>query len=562
MKLFDFTADKNKLSSQITESVSVNKEESINESLQALATHVNEGTALCDSPFRHGSKAYIETFQLAKKLREAGSLPELDWESEEMLATDIGEQVTLKGGEKVWLDIPYLIEDEDEAERGMIGEPDDYYDAEERTEAFNDLQDALQGNYMDDYIKDGDCPACGGSGYMDGEETFTNDDGEEEESSECDGFGNYGCDEGEMTYGNGQPSWVEITKHDEGNAQRKKSRDEYPGDEEVIKQVASYMKRMDDPRMAYQQMQADFPHMGRGQRSEILGKASKMAFGEGVMDMDWKSARELDDLPMIKSYNTPEENAVGKILGRALMKKDWSKYSPQELFSELESENPALADDIAKIAKIVYKVQLEEGIKDLVKGLKGPGYYSLDKDNPDHPADISDKLRKKLKQKGVKRGTKPMERPPEPKKGGFNPFKLFNDAISEGEERSIIRDAVVQQLVDTFGESPGLYADNKEDLEAKMYSDLEALHVEDVVDPRMEVGGQPIGDFASGRVLDVVSANEVIEDALQHINLNDMEDFDEGKSPHKKGTKKYKKHMAAMHAGESVPTKQNIKAKK
>jgi len=26
----------------------------------------------------------------------------------------------------------------------------------------------------------------------------------------------------------------------------------------------------------------------------------------------------------------------------------------------------------------------------------------------------------------------------------------------------------------------------------------------------------------------------------------------EGKSPHKKGTKKYKKHMAAIHAGESV----------
>jgi len=25
--------------------------------------------------------------------------------------------------------------------------------------------------------------------------------------------------------------------------------------------------------------------------------------------------------------------------------------------------------------------------------------------------------------------------------------------------------------------------------------------------------------------------------------------YDEGKSPHKKGTKKYKKHMAAMHAG-------------
>ena len=132
MKLFDFTADKDKLSSQITESISANEEESINESLQALAKHVKEGTALCDSPFRHGSKAYIETFQLAKKLRQAGSLPELDWESEEMLGTDIGESVKLKNGETVWLDIPYLIEDENE--KGMIGEPDDYYDAEERIE--------------------------------------------------------------------------------------------------------------------------------------------------------------------------------------------------------------------------------------------------------------------------------------------------------------------------------------------------------------------------------------------------------------------------------------------
>ena len=31
-----------------------------------------------------------------------------------------------------------------------------------------------------------------------------------------------------------------------------------------------------------------------------------------------------------------------------------------------------------------------------------------------------------------------------------------------------------------------------------------------------------------------------------------IRDIIEGKSPHKKGTKKYKKHMAAMHAGESV----------
>ena len=36
-----------------------------------------------------------------------------------------------------------------------------------------------------------------------------------------------------------------------------------------------------------------------------------------------------------------------------------------------------------------------------------------------------------------------------------------------------------------------------------------------------------------------------------HCNCNDPK-VAEGKSPHKKGTKKYKKHMAAMHAGESV----------
>lgn len=42
---------------------------------------------------------------------------------------------------------------------------------------------------------------------------------------------------------------------------------------------------------------------------------------------------------------------------------------------------------------------IQEGIGRVLKGLKGPGYYSLDKDNPDHPADVSDKLRKRLKKK-------------------------------------------------------------------------------------------------------------------------------------------------------------------
>ena len=561
MKLFDFTADKNKLSSQIKESITANEEENINESLQALAKHVKEGSSLCASPFRHGSKAYIETFQLAKKLREAGSLPELDWESEEMLATDVGESVKLKNGETVWLDIPYLNEDEDD--NGMIGEPDDYYDAEERKEAYNDLQDALQGNYMDDYIKDGDCPACGGNGYMDGEEEMYNDEtGEYEEGLECDGYGKYGCDQGQMTYGSDGPSWVEINKHDEGNAQRQKSRDEYPGDEEVIKQVASYMKRMDDPRMAYQQMQADFPFMGRGQRSEILGKASRMAFGEGVMDMDWKSASELEDLPMIKSYNTPEENAVSKILGRALMKKDWEKYSPQELFSELESENPELADDIAKIAKIVYKVQLEEraykdvGVADVQTDPRGKE-FKFNKDtkkfkaiDDEEEADPKTKTGKELMRKrrnAMKKSSPSYNKKPAPKKGGFL-SNLFNDVMNEGEERSIIQNACIEKLVDEFAGEIGQF-ENKDDLEYAIYQELERLDVSDCVDPEMEVGGQPIGDFASGRVIDVINSSDVIYDVMQHMDLSQLE---EGKSPHKKGTKKYKKHMAAIHAGEGV----------
>ena len=39
-----------------------------------------------------------------------------------------------------------------------------------------------------------------------------------------------------------------------------------------------------------------------------------------------------------------------------------------------------------------------------------------------------------------------------------------------------------------------------------------------------------------------------IKALTQQIIQDEMEDLEEGKSPHKKGTKKYKKHMAAIHA--------------
>ena len=128
--------------------------------------------------------------------------------------------------------------------------------------------------------------------------------------------------------------------------------------------------------------------------------------------------------------------------------------------------------------------------------------------------------------------------------------------IDEGEERSIIRDAVVQNLVDTFGEQPGLFADNQEELIAKMYAELEAMAVEDVVDAEMEVGGQPIGNFASGRVLDVVSANEVIETALQHVNLADLEEANSKKPKLPKQNNPVAKHSRNMSgAGSHKSTK-------
>ena len=94
--------------------------ESKNDSLKALARHVKEGVPLPDSLFRYQSEAYFDTFKQAKQLREIDSLPELDWESEEMLSTDIGESVVLENGEVVWLDVPIneyekLIDKKEEA---------------------------------------------------------------------------------------------------------------------------------------------------------------------------------------------------------------------------------------------------------------------------------------------------------------------------------------------------------------------------------------------------------------------------------------------------------------
>jgi hypothetical protein len=90
---------------------------------QALKEHLSRQVPLCDSLFRYQSDAYFQTFRLAKQLRSDGKLPELDWESEDMLRTDIGESVNLKGVGKVWLDVPYLQESFSNGDRVKMREP-------------------------------------------------------------------------------------------------------------------------------------------------------------------------------------------------------------------------------------------------------------------------------------------------------------------------------------------------------------------------------------------------------------------------------------------------------
>jgi hypothetical protein len=93
-------------------------------SLEALARHVKEGVPLCDSLFRYMSEGYFDVFVKARKLREAGALPQLDWESEEMLASNIGQKVKLKGLGEVYLDVPYMEESADEGTIAQMSDED------------------------------------------------------------------------------------------------------------------------------------------------------------------------------------------------------------------------------------------------------------------------------------------------------------------------------------------------------------------------------------------------------------------------------------------------------
>ena len=95
--------------------------------------------------------------------------------------------------------------------------------------------------------------------------------------------------------------------------------------------------------------------------------------------------------------------------------------------------------------------------------------------------------------------------------------------FNEGEERSIIRDAAIDALVNAF-EGHADEFESREAIEANIYSVLSDLNVEDIVDPEMDHHGQRMGNFASGRVIDVVDSGSVIDEVLQQINYFDPAD--------------------------------------
>ena len=83
------------------------------DSVVAALRHIKEGVPFTESMFRYGSDAYFETINIGRYL--ATLVENLDWESADLFASNIGESVKLKGLGEVYLDAPFM-EDLDEAE--------------------------------------------------------------------------------------------------------------------------------------------------------------------------------------------------------------------------------------------------------------------------------------------------------------------------------------------------------------------------------------------------------------------------------------------------------------
>jgi hypothetical protein len=326
----------------------------------------------------------------------------------------------------------------------------------------DDLEDALDGypEWAHEYIKDGVCPECGGNGYMDGD--YENEDGEENE--ECNGMYNYDCDEGEIR----DNTWADELKSKEPEEPKQPA----PSKEEIMK----ILPRLHD----------DYVKSGRYNAFELGGilkqmypELNKREAGSYVADFlsNFKESADLRKLAGLEE-NTKDEQlpncelckgkgcdacgntgaddgyihrdldegdsddvVVAKMLSKALGDPNrWMEMSPPELYAELESTNPEVADVISKVAKMLYDVRLEErtykdvGVADVQKDARGKE-FKFDKDAKQFKsgdgelADIKTKVGKDLMKKrklAMKKSTPSYNKKSEPKKKGFI-ASLFND---------------------------------------------------------------------------------------------------------------------------------------
>ena len=69
----------------------------------------------------------------------------------------------------------------------------------------------------------------------------------------------------------------------------------------------------------------------------------------------------------------------------------------------------------------------------------------------------------------------------------------------------------IEYLLDEFGGDKKIFADTREELEQSIYNPTPILSVDEIIDPNMEVGGQRIGNFANGRVIDVVDSGSITD---------------------------------------------------
>ena len=234
----------------------------------------------------------------------------------------------------------------------------------------------------------------------------------------------------------------------------------------------------------------------------------------------------------------PGDEAVIDQIARAVKMLD----DPRQMYQYMKADYPfmGVAQRSDLIAKGMKKAGLTEGVLDyLTKGiyLNDPVKQNLqfalatmlgkDMDNSPWYNIKIEVLEKELEQKDKNLFVNYLNKKADKLGGtqGKSPFMKSLESITEGEERSIIHDATVEKLVDEFSDRVG-EMESMEELHDKMYAELEYLDVDEVVDPDMEVGGQRIGDFANGRVIDILDSGSVMDEVTNSLDLSDLQDRD------------------------------------